>query len=461
VALPSSRSYSINTAVCDLPEPCITTRQDDWSENVPGFAREAQFFQTRNRQLKGDELIRQTVLRVFGHSFPQDFSLLHALSPRQWRRLLQWLDYSGLALYFLDRLVELQQTSMLPVEVLAGLRRRLDENTVRTRSMTAESIAIQREFQRAGLWYALLKGSSLWPSSVPKPELRSQFDLDFLVAEEDIPEAREILAHRDYRLYDTNGRSWEFKRNEKPGIGLKDIYKDTGSWRVELHAEPTGSSGASQLDRREWRILSGFTTPVLSPVDLFLRQGLHAYKHICSQFARSAFLVEFRRHVQFYAEDETFWHKVHSAAEHNRHACVALGVTTQLISQVTGEFAPESLTSWTVRCLPRSAQLWIELYGRRIALASFPGNKLYLLLQMEPQTANTPLDRPLWQFLFPLRLPPPAIQEAPHEHISVRFARYRMRAAHLLRRLPFCFVEGVRFAWESRRWRRLLAKVPG
>ena len=37
--------------------------------------------------------------------------------------------------------------------------------------------------------------------------------------------------------------------------------------------------------------------PVLSPVDLFLGQGLHAYKHVCSEFSRVAHLLEFRRHV--------------------------------------------------------------------------------------------------------------------------------------------------------------------
>ena len=91
--------------------------------------------------------------------------------------------------------------------------------------MIAESIAIQQEFQEARLSYAKLKGLSLWPSSVPRPELRSQFDLDFLVAEESAPEARKILEQRGYRLYVISGRSWEFKLNEKPGVSLKDLYK--------------------------------------------------------------------------------------------------------------------------------------------------------------------------------------------------------------------------------------------
>jgi len=396
------------------------------------------------------------VLLTLCDSLSHDCSWLHQLSRGRWRRLLRWLDFSGLALYFLDRLEESQTAGLLPAPIFEDLQRRLVENTVRTRSMTAESVAIQYEFQKAGLWYALLKGLSLWPSSVPKPELRSQFDLDFLVAEEDVPEAREILMRRGYRLYDTNGKSWEFKRNEKPGIALKDLYKDTGSWRVELHAEPAGSLRDSQLDRLEWRKLSGFAMPVLSPVDLFLRQGLHAYKHICSQFTRAAFLVEFRRHVMSRAGDRAFWERLHSVAQNDPHARLALGVTALLISQVTGEFAPEAFTSWTVLCLPRSARLWVELYGRRVVLGSFPGGKLYLLLRDEHYTADAPLSRPLWNFLVPLRLPPPEIQQFPHEAISVRLARYRMRFAHLLGRLPFCLIEGIRFAWEWYRWRRLL-----
>jgi len=39
---------------------------------------------------------------------------LGSLSGKEWQRLLRWLDTSGLALYFLDRVSELKQTKILP-----------------------------------------------------------------------------------------------------------------------------------------------------------------------------------------------------------------------------------------------------------------------------------------------------------------------------------------------------------
>ena len=133
--------------------------------------------------------------------------------------------------------------------------------------------------------------------------MRSQLDLDFLIAEECAPEARRILEQRGYRLYAISGRSWEFKLNEKPGGSLKDLYKATPFHAVELHIEAHTPGGPSPLERTERRDLYGCAMPVLSPVDLLLGQGLHAYKHLCSEFSRVSHLLEFRRHVLVRRDD--------------------------------------------------------------------------------------------------------------------------------------------------------------
>ncbi len=391
---------------------------------------------------------------IFCEPFPHQCSRLQNLSGREWRSLLHWLDISGLALYFLDRIVELKLTDWLPPSVLARLQENLADNTERTRGMIAESIAIQQEFQEARLSYANLKGLSLWPSSVPRPELRSQFDLDFLVAEESAPEARRILERRGYRLYVVSGRSWEFKLNEKPGVSLKDLYKALPSHAVELHIESNVPGRSSPLERVERRDLHGCTMPVLSPVDLFLGQGLHAYKHVCSEFSRVAHLLEFRRHVLVRRDDHAFWSELRSTAGGNPRACLGLGVVTLLITHVMGDFAPEALTDWTVECLPRSARLWVERYGRRAVFGSIPGSKLYLLLQRELEAAGVPAKRSLRQILLPVRLPPPVIRAFPNETLAVRLGRYRMQLHFILLRLRFHVVEGLRYAWESHRWRR-------
>ncbi len=411
-------------------------------------------------QLNREQAIRKSALLAICESLPQGCSWIEGLSPRQWKTLLQWLDYHGLALYFVDRLDQVGWTDLLPAKVLAELRRRLHQNALRTSSMTAESIAIQLKFQRAGIHYAVLKGLSFWPASVHRLELRSQFDLDFLVASGDLPPARQILELQGYRLYGCSGRSWEFKRNELPGIGLKDLYKDTGSWRVELHAEPDCPSQSALLERIVWRDLAGITMPVLSPVDLFLGQGVHACKHLCAEFCRAAHLVEFRRHVLFRKSDGAFWEALRREAEENGRSTLKLGTVLLLIAEVTGEFAPEALTSWTVDSLPQRVRLWIETYGHRAVLGTFPGSKLYLLLQTELESGGVRRNRSIRRSLVPSRLPPPVIRAFPGEPIFVRVRRYQMQLDIILSRFWFHVAEGVRFAWESRRWRRLLSGGP-
>jgi hypothetical protein len=351
--------------------------------------------------LRGEQLTRLAVLLTFCDPLPEQCLRMLTLSRKEWGRLLSWLDISGLALYFLNRIVELKLCDLLPPAVFTRLHLNLIDNTQRTQSMISESIAIQLDFQKAGLRYANLKGLSLCPSSVPKPELRSQFDLDFLVAEECVHEARRILERRGYRLYAISGRSWEFKFNERPGVSLKDIYKDFHSYAVELHVNSSVPRSLSPLERLEWRQMHGISMPLLSPVDLMLGQGFHAFKHICGESSRTAHLLEFRRHVLNRRDDKAFWRKLQVAAENHPRAFLGLGVVTLLITRVMGEFAPAEFTSWTVDGLSRPVRLWVEMYGHRVALGSYPGNKLYLLLERELEFAGIPKKRSRRQALLP------------------------------------------------------------
>lgn len=404
--------------------------------------------------LNKERLLHEAVLLTFCDPLPEQWARLENLSERQWRKLLHWLDISGLALYFLDRMVELQLCGMLPPSVLGSLQQKLHDNIGRTHGMAAESVAIQQEFQEANLSYAMLKGFSLSPGSVPKPELRHQFDLDFLVAEESATEARQILERRGYRLYAISGRSWEFKINERPVISLNDLYKDSPGRAVELHIEAKVPGYAGLLNHLENRDFQGILMPVLSPIDLFLGQGLHVYKHVFSEFSRAAHLLEFRRHVLLRRDDDKFWDELRSVAEENLRAVLGLGVVTQLITRVMGEFAPEALTNWTVNRLPESARLWIKIYGRRVVFDKFPGSKLYLLLQNELESAGVPSKRSLRQSLLPRRLPPAIIRASSRETLPARIGRYRLQLTFILGRLRFHIVEGARYSWESYRWRQ-------
>jgi hypothetical protein len=410
-------------------------------------------------RLSRDQCAREAVLLSFCDPLPDQCLQLLRLSTREWRKLLEWLDISGLALYFLDRLEELGIRHRMPAAVTSRLQGNLIDNAMRTSGMIAESVAIQQEFQDARLAYAVLKGFSLCPISVPRPELRHQFDLDFLVSKESVLEARQILERRGYRLYAISGSSWEFKINEIPGVPLKDFYKDLPGRSVELHVESDQSRRPSMLDRREECEFHGIRMPVLSQVDLFIGQGLHAYKDICSEFSRASHLIEFRRHVLARRFDDAFWNQVYAAGSEHPRVRLGLGVVTQLITHVMGEFAPEALTRWTVGSLPPSVLSWIAIYGRRAVLKKFPGNKLYLLLQKELEAAGVPAKRSLERALLPLSLPPSVVKAAANEAWSRRVRRHRLQLHVILTRLRFHIVEGLRYSWESRRWRRHMSRI--
>ena len=407
---------------------------------------------TALHHLSSEHSVRQAVLLMFCDPLPSQCSRLHNLSKKEWHKLLTWLDISGLALYFLDRIAELGACDILPSSVLARLQQNQTDNNVRTQGLAAESVAIQLEFRDACLSYAVLKGFSLCPASLPKPELRHQFDLDFLIAEEDAPEARRILERRGYRLYAISGTSWEFKINETPGISIKDMYKDLPGRSVELHVEANAPNRPSLLARTEKRELYGMSMPVLSSVDLFLGQGLHVYKHLASEFSRTAHLLEFRRHALTRRNDETFWQELRIAANGDPVTCLRLGVVALLITHVMDEFAPDAFAEFTVRSLPSSAKLWVEWYGRRAVFQDFPGSKLYLLLQRELEFAGVPAKRSLRQALFPSRLPPSLIRASGKETLTIRLRRYRMQLQFVFSRLHFHIVEGLRYAWEFYRW---------
>lgn len=397
--------------------------------------------------------MRAAILRCFADSFPEECIGLRCLQSAEWSGLLRWLDTSGLALYFLDRLKELELTEVLPPAVLARLEKNTEENSVRTRAMAAEFCSIQREFQSASLSYAVLKGFSLYPFSVPRPELRSQLDLDFLIAEECAPAARKILEQHGYRLHAVSGRSWEFKTEGSPGRSIADIYKVSALRCIELHLEYSRNEEPSLIARAEWRSLQGMPMPALAGPDLFLGQARHLFKHICSECWRTAHLLELHRHIASRRHDAEFWHRARATARQDPRSIIALGVTALLIARTISDELPEGLTGWTVDRVPSGVHRWVESHGYDSVFRDIPGSKLYLLLQRELELAGVPRNRSLRRSLLPLRLPPPIALTPANESFAACLQRYRAQFRFIRFRLRFHVVQGVRYVWESFRWR--------
>jgi len=370
---------------------------------------------------------REAALRGLYDSKPEYFDRLLALSAGEWRKVLRWLDVSGLTLYFADRVNELNFQGALPGAVNQRLQQDLSDNRSRMGGLLQECAELHAEFRRANLTYAVVEGFSLFPSSVPMSELRLEHDLNFLVAEGSASKTREILEQAGYRFYAMTGSTWKFKKNEAPGFSKNILQKDGFEQRIELHIESVLPGRKSALSRREYREIEGIVMPVLAPADLFLRQGMLLFHEACSPFLRASHLLEFYRNVCVHGDDPAFWTEVRELAEEDPSTVFGLGVVLQLIESVMQAEIPSKLAMWTMLRLPTAVQRWIALYGVDCVYGTLPGTKLYLLLQQELEKAGMVFTRPQRQAL-----------------------KFRL----ILPRLRFHLAEGLRYAWASYRWRQ-------
>lgn len=415
-------------------------------------------YQRELRDLSLKQQIRLAVLRACLDVRSQESLLFGSVIDRVWKELLPWMDYSGLALYFFDKVCEQKAENLLPPSVFARLQGNLTDNRVRTKAMISELAELSSQFEVKGLSYAALKGLTLWPSSVPKPWLRSQADIDFLIAERDAPEARRILEHRGFHLHAISGRSWEFRTDQIHTATIKNMYRAVPFRCVELHLETHTSAQNSLLARTRLCRYEAVEVPGLAPVDLFLGQGLHLYKHVCSEFYRAAHLLEFHHHVRMRRDDQVFWRELQVLADTGSIAPLKLGVVNLIGERLLGPAAPEAFLQWTTERLPLEARLWVKRYGARMALGDVPGTKLYLLLQRAMSPAGIPAKRSTMRALLPSRIP--KVTEAPlNESWSDRIHRYRLQIRFLHMRFRFHLIEGIRYLYEFTVWSRALSQM--
>ena len=392
--------------------------------------------------------LRHLVLDCFSHSPSTLVDRFADLDESTWWSNVRWLDTSGLALYLLDHLKSLGQQSLLPPSLCARIEQNLIDNSLRNANLLAEAADVNREFQRREIQFANLKGITLTPDSVPNPALRYQLDLDFLVLAEDASSAAQALKYQGYQLTCRSGNSWEFKTCSEQSAKLKNLYKDKPQRSAELHL----TSADGPLERVQLRSFDGVTFPALSPVDLFIMQALHLFKHLRESFTRAAWLLEYRRHMLTRRDDTKFWEQLRLQLLHAPEISRALGVATLLAVDVFGDEAPALLLEQVQTSVPVSVQLWIRLYGRSALLADFPGTKLNLLLERElVQTGYRPRGR-----VLPRRGPRSKFAGRVDENLVARCRRRGERIAFLVTRLRFHVVEGARYFIEASRFRRRL-----
>src|SRR5271156_4432830 len=268
---------------------------------------------------KSSKKVVEAVVAAFYEPAEQSARRLSALSAREWERSYHWLDASGMALYFLDRVESLHIENHLPAATLERLRGNLADNRQRSSTMLVEFASLNQSFQRAGLVYANLKGFSLSPESCPRPELRCQQDFDFLIDGTQLDLARNILSRTGYELIAAPPDVWEFKTGFDELTRMTDHYKWRPQRCVELHFAPSGPltellPSDSRLERRTRQSWGGVTFPAMTRADQFIAQAQHIFKHLCSPCTRLSWLLEYHHHVTVRYQDQAFWQEVREHA---------------------------------------------------------------------------------------------------------------------------------------------------
>jgi hypothetical protein len=382
-------------------------------------------------------------------------------STHDWRGILVWLDFSGLALYLLDRLTYLRLQSCLPMPIHERLRQNLTDNRERALALFSEAVAISNDLQQESIPFALLKGVTLCPEAVSDIALRCQTDIDILISESDAIAARDILVRFGYRLSAIKGHEWSFTAGANIPMKIPDLYKVRPQRQVELHLLSIGGPGCAAhqdnlLARARPRLIRGTELPALSPPDMFVQQALHIVKHLCSEHTRAQWVLEFCRFIEKRRDDREFWRDVEMAAGSEPQATLAIAAATHLAWSVFGQSAPEALTSWSSASLPLSVKLWIKRYGSRVLLAQFPASKFYLFLRDQLEMDNSMHQTRGWRNVLPRHWwPAPVTSGDKDERLKDRMSRYILEARLAWRRLRFHVRTGIPFVIESWRWQRI------
>ena len=408
------------------------------------------------RQNKQTQL-RSAILSSFTRSASSNVAGLKGFSHRDWIRVKPWLDSSGLSLYFLDHLKTLGIRECIPETLREELHENLSGNRERVAWFHQESAAISQSLDSLGVPLAFLKGITLPEVCAIRRELRDQADIDILIRGQDADRVKVALEGLGYRLDAVSGSTWEFRAGRIEKFSLKKKYDIPTERAVEVHLQSSGNGSLDpdRLGRTELRHIQDVKIQSLCSVDIFVQQGQHIFKHLCGEFTRAAWILEFWRHACARRDDIVFWRNVERAANAEDGAPIAIGAASMLAALVFGEFAPESLANWSIDRIPDSIRMWIQLYGPRALFADPPGSKFYLLLRRELPSYAQRDKVEHRRLLFPFHAPRRLLVAQQNESLAERLRRYKIESQYWAFRLRFHITEGMRLAVATPQWERI------
>lgn len=305
-------------------------------------------------------------------------------------RLLSWLDHSGLALPFWQRVVfHDNNIDRLPIEWREPLQQRKDRNSARFRDMLQEFGHLNEAFRKNSLDCITLKGFSLIPDFCDDATIRHQTDFDFLV---DLAEAEKVAAVLQSLGYSTSGLSltdescFTTPLREVPS-SKDDIYALQQHRQVDIHA--------SLVERSKWidphvpadcthravdSNLCGVPFRAPSLADRFVCQVLHAFRHSFRSWVRLSWLMEIGRCVELHAENTKLWQNVIKLSSDDLVTRRIFGFMLSLTNRLFKSVTPPRLQEWTESSMTKSMRAWLDYFSERWALADWPGSLSNLFL---------------------------------------------------------------------------------
>ena len=307
---------------------------------------------------------------------------LEKFNPREWRRVLRWLDDAGLAFYFLEKLKNTNAAETIPTWVRSCLEKNFAANQRRVGDMSRRFGALNRKFNDASVRYAVLKGFSLVPQFCPDAALRHLSDLDYLVEEQSLSAAQRILLEAGYSPKSSCSSQESIFVMSGMGEPSRSAvqYDARAPHAVELHLDIWDSDQHKLpmlpqqffVERAETSYWNGFAFPALADEDAFLLQILHACQHLFTYWIRMSSLFEIGYFLNRRASDTSLWQRVEERVGENLMLREFVVVITELVEKLFVPPVPSLVRAWGsgIRFGPR---VWIENYARHSAFCETPG----------------------------------------------------------------------------------------
>lgn len=399
-----------------------------------------------------------------------DFSKLHLLRGRreaQLRRLLRWLDQSGLALYLLSRLQQHEVLDGVPPEFRRALERRLRTNRERTLDMLGEFGRLVELFENRGVRFCALKGFTLTPDFCPAAHLRHQTDFDFLVAAESLENAKQALESCGYAAEESGHRgkltfATPLRHIPSP---RDDIYARPRHREVDLltslrhEAQGVSVDGPSDcLPRLQRKTLHDISFHALSADDMFHVQVMHAFEHLLGSWVRVSWLLEIGYFIDRHHGNTDLWRSITTRAGQDQTVRDAFGLIVSLANTLFPRPIPPTLQEWCVEPLSSRIETWVSQFGHRSVISDFHGTKLTLFVHREflqnPGSWNSYIIRRI----FPIRRQS-SIGSVASVDPGTRTMVRASQSLHVMRRMAFHARELVSLPVEAIRWKVALRSI--